>query len=162
MSGGVDSLKSAVLQLLQGGHVETQEALVAQLQAQGFEVNQSKVSRMLRQLGAIKQARGQGRTVYVLPKDIPPPSTETEIARMVLEVDHNETLVVVHTAPGAASLIARLLDHQQKVLRIIGVIAGDDTIFLAPMPRAGVSSVATGVREFLLNQRSTEAFIKVH
>jgi len=40
--------------------------------------------------------------------------------------------VVIHTSPGAAQLIARLLDSLGKAEGILGTIAGDDTIFITP------------------------------
>ena len=38
-------------------------------------------------------------------------------------------LIVIKTSPGAAQLIARLLDSIGKSEGILGTIAGDDTIF---------------------------------
>ena len=38
-------------------------------------------------------------------------------------------LIVIKTTPGAAQLIARLLDSIGKSEGILGTIAGDDTIF---------------------------------
>jgi transcriptional regulator of arginine metabolism len=40
-------------------------------------------------------------------------------------------MIVIHTTPGSASLIASHLDHF-KPAGILGTIAGDDTIFVAP------------------------------
>ncbi len=39
---------------------------------------------------------------------------------------------MIHTSPGAAQLIARLLDSLGKAEGILGTIAGDDTIFTTP------------------------------
>ena len=41
-------------------------------------------------------------------------------------------MVVIRTSPGAAQLIARLLDSLGKKEGVLGTIAGDDTIFIAP------------------------------
>ena len=41
-------------------------------------------------------------------------------------------LIVIKTSPGAAQLIARLLDSIGKSEGILGTIAGDDTIFITP------------------------------
>jgi transcriptional regulator of arginine metabolism len=162
MSSGNDALKLAVLQLLYCGQIGTQAALIAALKAQGVVVNQAKVSRVLRQLGAIKMMQISGRMIYIVPQEIPPPATETEVARMVLQIEHNDSLVVVRTAPGAAALVAHLLDHQHKVLRIIGVIAGDDTVFLAPRARVPLVEVVREVRGFLLKNKSIALASKVH
>jgi transcriptional regulator of arginine metabolism len=40
-------------------------------------------------------------------------------------------LVVVRTRPGSASLVASAID-QARLLEMLGTIAGDDTIFVAP------------------------------
>jgi transcriptional regulator of arginine metabolism len=41
-------------------------------------------------------------------------------------------MIVVHTSPGSASLIARFLDYRHKETEILGTVAGDDTIFIVP------------------------------
>jgi transcriptional regulator of arginine metabolism len=41
-------------------------------------------------------------------------------------------LIVINTTPGSASLVARQLD-QTRPEGILGTIAGDDTIFVAPV-----------------------------
>jgi transcriptional regulator of arginine metabolism len=50
----------------------------------------------------------------------------------VLEIEHNEVMIIIQTSPGAAQLIARLLDSLSKSDGVLGTIAGDDTIFIAP------------------------------
>ncbi len=50
----------------------------------------------------------------------------------MLDIDYNDAVVVIHTSPGAAQLIARLLDSLGKAEGILGSIAGDDTIFTTP------------------------------
>jgi transcriptional regulator of arginine metabolism len=51
---------------------------------------------------------------------------------------HNNVMVIIRTSPGAAQLIARLLDSLGKKDGVLGTIAGDDTIFIAP---ADVSTI---------------------
>ncbi|MBA3541468.1 MAG: arginine repressor, partial [Deltaproteobacteria bacterium] len=62
--------------------------------------------------------------------------------------DHNGVLVVIHTVPGAASAIALALDHA-RLADVIGTIAGDDTIFIAPARGATAARVATTLRRRL-------------
>ena len=59
----------------------------------------------------------------------PPPAP---LKNLVLDIDYNDAVVVIHTSPGAAQLIARLLDSLGKAEGILGSIAGDDTIFTTP------------------------------
>lgn len=60
------------------------------------------------------------------------PTTTSPLKNLVLDIDFNDALVVIHTSPGAAQLIARLLDSLGKAEGILGTIAGDDTIFITP------------------------------
>lgn len=60
------------------------------------------------------------------------PTTSSPLKNLVLDIDHNDAVVVIHTSPGAAQLIARMLDSLGKTEGILGTIAGDDTIFTTP------------------------------
>ncbi|SUI40243.1 Arginine repressor [Serratia marcescens] len=70
------------------------------------------------------------------------PTTTSPLKNLVLDVDHNDAVVVIHTSPGAAQLIARLLDSLGKSQGILGTIAGDDTIFVTPVQRLYRSEAA--------------------
>ena len=51
------------------------------------------------------------------------------------------------TSPGAAQLIARLLDSVGKAEGVLGTIAGDDTIFIAPKSIKNIDSTLKKVTE---------------
>ncbi len=119
-------------ELLSKGSARTQEDLKVSLQQQGFEVNQSKISRLLRKLGAIKTVGSEGQIVYQIPSEPEPPITGSPIENLVLDIIHNEIMIVIRTSPGSASLIARVLDHNTDKLNTLGTVAGDDTIFIVP------------------------------
>lgn len=109
----------------------SQEALCQALEAKGHSVNQSKISRLLRKINAVKLKNEQGELVYKLPHDATPPSISTTLADAIIEITANESMIVITTTPGAASLIARIIDH--KSCEVLGTIAGDDTIFVVPI-----------------------------
>jgi len=125
-------LQQALRALLVNGQASSQEDICLQLTNQGFEVNQSKISRLLHKLGAIKTKNEQGLISYGLPKETALPSSLSPLSELVMDITHNESCIVIHTSPGSASLIARILDHNQQDSAILGSIAGDDTIFVAP------------------------------
>ena len=123
---------NALRKLLSGGEISTQEDLVEELNRQHFQVTQSTISRDLRRLGAIKVSDNTGRIVYRLPDDvISPPVSSSGLKGLLQDIQLNGTMIVLHTTPGSASLVARHLD-QTKPEGILGTIAGDDTIFVAP------------------------------
>lgn len=137
-------------QLLTEGEISTQEELVAELRRQNFDVTQSTISRDLRRLGAVKAQDGMGHTVYRLPDAIPLRTgvQSTDLKGHFVDIEHNNSLIVIHTSPGSASLIARHLDHR-KPAGILGTIAGDDTIFVAPASTKKMSETMQAILEEL-------------
>lgn len=129
-----EELVSVFMNLLKQERFSSQIEIVQALQQCGFKhINQSKVSRMLTKFGAIRIRNAKMQTVYCLPAEIGVPTTRSPLKNLVLNVDYNNAMVVIHTSPGAAQLIARLLDSIGKSDGILGTIAGDDTVFSVPV-----------------------------
>lgn len=124
--------------ILLEGTARTQLEIQHALERYGISSSQSKISRLLHQIGAVKLVDGQGKTQYRLPHEIglihelTSPQEKTLIRQWVLSVTANETLIVIHTTPGAAGMVARIIDQHKMNLEVLGTIAGDDTIFVAP------------------------------
>lgn len=128
-----EELVRAFKALLKEEKFSSQGEIVLALQDQGFEnINQSKVSRMLTKFGAVRTRNAKMEMVYCLPAELGVPTTSSPLKNLVLDIDYNDAVVVIHTSPGAAQLIARLLDSLGKAEGILGTIAGDDTIFTTP------------------------------
>lgn len=125
---------SILKKLLLEGNLSTQEELREELIARKFEVNQSTISRDLKRLGAIKGSDAEGRTIYRLSEESASPLVPEAISKglkdLVLSIEDNGSIIVINTTPGSASLVARHLDSRTE--NILGTIAGDDTIFVAP------------------------------
>ncbi len=122
-----DRRRRAIRELLGGGPVATQQVLVTELARRGFTATQSSVSRDLREIGAIKTARG-----YELePGDMadrPELNAIGEFVRAILPAGPH--LIVLRTAIGAAQRVALALDRADWP-EIVGNIGGDDTVFVA-------------------------------
>ena len=114
--------RAAIRDLLTQGPAATQGWLVRALEDRGFVATQSSVSRDLRELGAIKTAVG-----YELPESQDDDDSQLlAVANLLRSVQTaGSNLLVIHTGIGAAQRVALALD------RIVGTIAGDDTIFVA-------------------------------
>ncbi len=139
----------ALRKLLENGELTTQEELRTKLEREGYEVTQSTVSRDLRKLGAVRALDAAGRTVYRLSPELEP-ALSSNLSGMVKSVDDNGMMIVIHTVVGSASLVARHLDRVRPE-EILGTIAGDDTIFVAPAsatPR-GVKAAVKAVMQSL-------------
>lgn len=140
---------SVLKSLLLEGNLSTQEELREELMARKFEVTQSTISRDLRRLGAIKGSDADGRTIYRLSEDSASPLVPETVAQglkdLVLSIDDNGAMIVIHTTPGSASLVARHLDSR-KPGNLLGTIAGDDTIFVAPKNLSAIKSTLESIR----------------
>lgn len=141
-------LTTMIHKLLQQGSVKTQDEICQQLQRQGMDVNQVRISRILHKLGAIKMLE-HGEMVYRLPPEIINISSKNSLSQFVLEINHNEQMIVINAAPGSAQLIARLLDHN-KDMGFLGTVAGDDTIFVVPKSIKNLSALTKKISQLLL------------
>ncbi len=136
----------ALRELLKQGTLSTQDELREKLEKQSFRVTQSTVSRDLRKLGAVKAIDPDGRTLYRLPEEDGAISLRAPLSDLVHDVQSNQSMIVIHTSPGSASLIARYLDRTRPG-GILGTIAGDDTIFVAPSGRRSIQSTIQDLQE---------------
>ncbi|WP_425482526.1 transcriptional regulator ArgR [Enterobacteriaceae endosymbiont of Donacia dentata] len=128
-----DNLVKIFKNLIKQEKFSTQTEIVTALQKEGFNnINQSKVSRMLTKFGAVRIRNTKMEMVYCFPLELSVPNTTSPLKNLVLDIDYNDVLIIIHTSPGAAQLIARLLDSLGKPEGILGTIAGDDTIFVVP------------------------------
>ncbi|EFA28945.1 Arginine repressor [Haemophilus influenzae HK1212] len=106
-----DNLTRAFKELLNQERFGSQSEIVDALKKQGFTgINQSKISRMLTKFGAVRTRNTKMEMVYCLPSELSVPNTSSPLKNLVLDVDYNDMLIVIKTSPGAAQLIARLLD----------------------------------------------------
>lgn len=119
--------QDAIRQLLSAGPAATQQKLVDELVALGFEATQSSVSRDLKELGVIKTGAGY---------ELPSPAVVAEdgfadVADLVRDIHAaGPNLLVIKTAIGAAQRVALVLDRSDWP-EIVGNVGGDDTIFTA-------------------------------
>lgn len=141
-------LMLAVKDVLQKQALETQEEIRLALLQKGFDVNQVSVSRIMNKLGVIKIKEGE-TFVYRFPVETSSITARDYLSAMIVEITRNEMMIVVHTTPGSAQLIARLLD-QQRQKGILGTVAGDDTIFVAPVNVKKIETVLKEVTTLLL------------
>lgn len=150
LSDGQLRLKT-LKQLVREGEASTQDELVKELRKSKFDVTQSTVSRDLRRIGAVRSTNLEGEIVYLLPDEqqILPPEVSQDLGVLIRNIDANESMIVMHTTAGAASLVARYLDSMKIYLEIIGTLAGDDTIFIIPASTKKINGVIKRIKEEL-------------
>ena len=131
--------QGAILRLIGERELTTQVELADALREQGYDAVQTTVSRDIQELGLRKVRGSRGRLVYA-PPGVADSDTVRELTqilrRTALSVEANDTLVVIQTPRGLAAALADAIDDSSHPL-VLGTIAGENTIFVAP--RAGVS-----------------------
>ena len=125
-----------LMKILHDGRASSQQEIVDELRAAGHDVTQATVSRDLQDVGATK-VRMNGHFVYRLPDELPRGAGDLVTRNLVETLDEFAiairpagNLVIVITAPGHASAVARAIDLA-GIEQAAGSIAGDDTIFVA-------------------------------
>jgi transcriptional regulator of arginine metabolism len=129
----------AILSLVGGGVIRTQEDLVAELRRRRFAVTQATVSRDIRELGLLTVHSDTAGSRYVLPVAEIDAEQSSHRLRNALEehvktVEFVDLLGIVHTAPGCAPLVAAALDGS-RFEEVAGTIAGDDTVLVITRSR---------------------------
>lgn len=141
-------LKEIIRGLIGDGFAGTQSDLSRNLKSRGFRVTQSTISRTMNQMGVVKET-ANGKHTYKLKNELPT-LYRGSLADLVLEISNNESLIVIKTRPGSAMFVAGFLDHECKA-SILGTIAGDDTVFVAPTKITKINLVLKEVTGRLVN-----------
>ena len=126
-----DRRRDAVARIIRSRRIGTQEELLAALAAAGLRATQATLSRDLARLGARRVSRPEGGTVYELAEGAAAGGALGALRGLVAEVGANASLVVIRTHPGSAPAVAHAIDLA-ALPEVLGTIAGDDTIFVAP------------------------------
>ena len=137
--------QQALLRLVQGQKLGTQQDLVRALKGAGFDATQATISRDIVELGLVKVARN-GTHVYAAPTAVAS-GGGTERLRKFCEDYPVEgriagNLVVLRSPPGTANAMAIALDTS-SLIEIVGTVAGDDTVFVATPTERHARSLLT-------------------
>jgi transcriptional regulator of arginine metabolism len=136
----------AILDLLDDGPVESQEALQHILERRGIEVGQATLSRDIRELNLVKGPEGYRRATQVSVAEGVLPSVMQLAHQFVLEVRQAQNMLVVKTTVGSAQPVAAGLDASHWP-EVVGTIAGDDTVLVITADNKKASTLARRIRE---------------
>ncbi len=126
-----------ILKVISERALGTQQDVVAALAEEGVEVAQATVSRDLAELGVLKV----GHRYLALPHE--PGSAGIEVLpSFVLGIVPVQNQVVIHTRDGTAGAVSNVLDRV-KGLKIVGTIAGQDTVLAIAPDNPAAEEVAS-------------------
>ncbi len=125
-----------IIRLISEQPLGTQQDVVAALSGVGIEVAQATVSRDLAELGVLKV----GNRYLALPHE--PGAAGIEVLpSFVLGITPAQNLVMIQTRDGTAGAVANVLDRV-KGLKIVGTIAGQDTVMAVAPDNAAAEEIA--------------------
>lgn len=119
--------------MLKEKEYESQDELAFELSLRGFEnISQTKVSRMLAKVGAIRSRNTQNKVIYKLSDELDISRIKYAIDTIALSVKNNQTQIILKTGAGGGPLIAHVLDSLESSFGILGTISGGDTVLIVP------------------------------
>lgn len=135
----------AIRELIRTTPIEDQQTLVELMKNRyNIETNQSIISRDLRALGVTKSL-SRNKMIYELPAT----DASQEILKLaIVDIVHNESTIIVKTLPGLASFVGDYLDMQSSI-EIAGTLAGENTVFVAPISIRRIQEVAGDIARIL-------------
>lgn len=123
-----------ILDIISKHDVDTQEELVDYLRSEGFAITQATVSRDIKEMGIIKTLSSDGRHYKYAAQQTKEATAADKFLSMfkntVISIKSSGNLIVLKTEAGSAGPAAELID-KLSYDEVLGVIAGDNTIFVA-------------------------------
>jgi transcriptional regulator of arginine metabolism len=138
-----NSRRDAIREMLGGRPIASQGELLRRLGARGIRASQATLSRDMAMLG-VRRTVGPDGPRYLVDGNGGALPLEP-VRRLVDGVESNGALVIVRTKSSAAATVARALD-EAGLAEVMGTLAGDDTVFVAPRRVSGGHRVAGKLR----------------
>ncbi|MBZ5655547.1 MAG: ArgR family transcriptional regulator [Acidobacteriia bacterium] len=138
--------QKAILDLLEQGRVESQDALQHSLVRRGFEVGQATLSRDIHELKLVKGSEGYVRITENKASETYLPSVMHMAYQFVVEIRQAQNMLVIKTTVGSAQPVAAALDASHWP-EVVGTLAGDDTVFVVAADKKKASALARRIRE---------------
>lgn len=141
--------QNKILELIAEHDIETQEQLLGELMACGFQATQATISRDIKQLRIIKELGPNGAYRYQAAAG---PTEHAFSSRLnsiyqqcVTSAECAQNLIVIKTMPGLASAACSALDKMQ-LPEIIGTLAGDDTGFVVMKDNSSAAALCAEIK----------------
>lgn len=122
---------AAIMEIIGGVDVASQEQLRSLLAERGVKVTQATLSRDLHELG-VARVPGETGVRYALPDRIASdaiPSLETLLPQLFSSIDGVGEMIVLHTLASGAQPVSEAIDAAGWK-EILGTIAGENTILI--------------------------------
>lgn len=142
--------RQAIVELVSGERLGSQEEIRSRLAQLGHQATQSTISRDLEDLGLARVHDADG-VRYVLPEAAGTPSS-ARLRRLLGEFAvafvRTDVGLIVRTPPGAANVLAEGIDRA-GLAEVAGTIAGDNTILVIGREGIGATAIDTTLTDIM-------------
>lgn len=144
--------QAKILEIISNKNIETQEQLLAELQAEGFRGTQATISRDIKELRIVKELTSLGTYRYTTSANDLGSSfsvrLNTIFRECVISFDYAQNIIVVRTLPGLASAAGSAIDAM-NLNTIVGTLAGDDTVMIVMRDTNAAATLCGEIRSLL-------------
>ena len=144
--------QAKILEIIANKNIETQEQLLAELQAEGFRGTQATISRDIKELRIVKELTSLGTYRYTISASDLGSSfsarLNTIFRECVISFDYAQNIIVVRTLPGLASAAGSAIDAM-NLSTIVGTLAGDDTVMIVMRDTNAAATLCGEIRSLL-------------
>lgn len=144
--------QAKIVEIITNRNVETQEQLLALLQAEGFRGTQATISRDIKELRIVKELTSLGTYRYTTSNN---EVTGSFSARMntifrecVTGFDYAQNIIVIRTLPGLASAAGSAIDTMNMSM-VVGTLAGDDTVMVVMRDNNAAAAFCGEIRNLI-------------
>lgn len=139
--------QTRIKEILNDFVISNQEELSKKLKDEGYIVTQATLSRDFAELGVIR-TMFNGSARYILNADESGKQIAKLIGFEILNIEHNESLVLIRTLSGRAQGVAHYIDRLNKE-EILGTVAGDDTVLIIPNSHKNIPVIISLVKKIM-------------
>ena len=149
-----------IRQLVQQQRIPSQETLLTLLAEQGVTCTQATLSRDLRLLGIHREVDSEGPRYRLDGRRQYLAALRKVVGMEIISVHENGSMIVIRTLQGRAEGVAAFLDGRNDP-DILGTVAGDDTLFIAPRSIAVIPSLVQRLQSLAVGQTVTNESLPV-
>jgi transcriptional regulator of arginine metabolism len=140
-----------IREILAKEHIGSHEELAHALRRVGFPTTtQTTVSRDLAEMGIGRLVTKEGPR-YVANGEGEDSRIRALMSYEVTSIQHSDSMIVIKTLAGRAHGVAEAIDSMRSP-HILGTIAGDNTIFVAPKNAKEINRLVKELRAFIISE----------
>ncbi len=133
-------------------NVSSQEKLCDLLKDYGYSTTQATLSRDLNELGIVRVPYADGFRYSFTKEEGGGESLRQLVGLEIINVKHNENMIIVKTISGRAKGVGIFLDHLDGS-HILGTIAGENTVLVIPEKMEFIPNIVKRIENIIQNTK---------